>query len=347
MPTLCIAMHDGMLAAALDVSRLQSCYNTLETRKLRQERYQARNAPYPSWYLFGSEEKQVSGLVEQYQNQGFNVSLCPESAFPDCSDAEYFDVQFSTVTDNHYYAVLIKDARLFGYLPEVYSSKIKQAESMYSQSGFRFLPLQRTYHKNSIPILPEWQTKTWIIKSPIGSAGVSPHGFPYTVWLTDRLKHELPNLLNNLPPEENIIVSEFIHTNDPYAENANHVVHKAHFHTVKMNGAIKVVPYGVYCQKFIFHCNREKLCQTGLLTLGDYIGTPKFHVGKFDNISTFDEFTNQLGYLRYSRIIFSADFIIPVDGIPRFLEFNKIGATFAEKFHPGLPAIIDIYPQLT
>jgi hypothetical protein len=339
-------MHDGMLAAALAVSRLKTCYNSLETRKLRQERYQARNTPYPSWYLFGSEEKQVSGLVKQYINQGFDVSLCPESLHPHCTDAMYFDVQFCTISNSHYQCLLKKGAQLYGYLPEVHSSKIVQAESIFNQSGFRFLPVQRTYHHNSLPILPESQTEAWIIKSAIGSAGVSPNGFPYTVWTTNHLKSELTTLLNNLPPEENLIISEFIHTDDPYAGYANHVVHKAHFRTVKKNGNILVVPYGTYCQKFIFQCNKEKLHQAGVLSLGDYIGSPGFHVGQFDNISTFDEFTSQLSYLSYGRIIFSADFIIPVDGIPRFLEFNKIAATFAEKFHPGLPAIIDVYPAL-
>jgi hypothetical protein len=339
-------MHDGMLAAALDVSRLKPCYNPTETRELRQERYQARNTPYPSWYLFGSEEKQVSGLVELYTNQGFNVSLSPESCFIDFKNALYFDVQFCTVSDNHYQDLLKKGAQLYGYLPEAYSSKIVQAEYIFKQSGFRFLPLQRTYHKNSLPILPESPTEAWIVKSAIGSAGVSPDGIPYTVWTTNRLKRELQTLIHNLPPEESIIVSEFIHTDDPYAGYADHVVHKAHFYTVKKNGKILVVPYGTYCQKFVFHCNREKLYQAGVLSMGDYIGSPEFHVGQFDTISTFDVFIKQLSYLGCSRIIFSADFIIPVDGIPRFLEFNKIGATFAEKFHPGLPAIIDMYPQL-
>lgn len=346
MPTICIVMHDGMLAAALAESSLQSCYHSMVTRIFRQERYQARNTPYPSWYLFGSEEKEVSGLIEQYVAQGFDVSLCPESLFPDCSDTEYLDVQFSTVINNQYQALLRKGVTLYGYLPELYSSKIVQAECFYNQSGFRFLPIQRTYHKNSLPVLPESEANTWIIKPAIGSAGVSSDGFPYTVWTTNRLKSELPALINHLPPEICLIVSEFIHTDDPYAGYADHVVHKAHFHTVKINGNIIVAPYGTHCQKYIFNCNREKLHKSGVLSLKDYLGTSELHVGQFDNISAFEEFSSHLNYLGYGRVIFSVDFIIPVDGTPRFLEFNKIGATFAEKFQPWLPAIIDIYPQL-
>ncbi len=194
--------------------------------------------------------------------------------------------------------------------------------------------------------MPESEAEAWIIKSPVGSAGFSRDGIPYTVWTTKRLKNELTALISSLPHRKSLIISEFIETNDPYSGHADHVVHKAHFHTRETNGKVLTVPFGTYCQKHIFRCNKNKLQERGILPLKDYIGSPEYETGQLNNISALAEFTEQLNFLNYSGAIFSVDFIVPTDGIPRFLELNKIAATFAEKFHPKLPAIIDYYPQL-
>jgi hypothetical protein len=346
MAHIIVAVHDGMLAAAIGVKTAAPFYRHQELQRIRSERYRAERAPYPSWYLFGSERKNVSGLFRQYAGQGYQVSLCRESVLQNLrlQDFTVLDVQLCTFrlpgcTSSHI-------PLLSGFLPEEWSSKTKLAEELSRQSSFCFLPVQRHYCKCSEPSLPLSDSTVWILKYPVGSAGQCSGGHPYTVWQKDELVRKLPSLLASLPAGKQLIASEFVHHRDPYAGFADHVVHKMHFYAERRNSGFIVRPYGTACQRFLYRCRQDLLKLHKNLPLADYIGKPEIKTGQLDGISRLPDFTRQLAFHGKSRLIFSVDFLIPEDGVPRYLETNKLAATFAERFDAALPPLIDTYPRL-
>lgn len=340
---VCIVVHDGMLAAAVGEREIRRFIEPDEAKQIQQQRYLAGGTPYPAWYIFGSAAKNVNGLLQAYGTEYKYVSLCPESMLPDAPGTALFDVQFCTLPDQAYYLLREQGVNVSGYLPEDFSSKSCQAAVMHSGTGRLFLPSQATYSRDSTPVLPDSENECWIVKYPRGSAGNSDRGKPYTVWTREAVASKLPYLLSGLSAGEELIVSEFIHTADPYAGNADHVVHKMHFVCCVGDNGAEVRPYGTFCQKFIFRCDRHRLAAEGTLTLGKYLGTPEISIGCVATVQYFSEFTSALRFWD-GRVIFSGDFIIPPDGIPRFLEINKIAATFADVFDASLPPIIDSYP---
>ncbi len=346
MADVIVAVHDRMLAAALGVKEAAPFYGHRELNRIRSERYRTGSTLYPSWYLFGSAQKNVSGLLNQYSKLGYQVFLCRESALPALNLRNFtvLDVQFCTfrpfdLSSSHL-------PLLSGFLPEAWSSKTSQAEELFRQSSFRFLPVQRHYNRSSDPALPLTGSEVWILKYPVGSAGRCDLGRPYTVWQKNVLAAMLPSLLAALPAGRQLIASEFIHHHDPYAGLADHVVHKMHCFAERTSCGCTVKPYGTVCQRFLYRCRRDLLKLHGKLPLADYIGEPELKPGLVDKIPCLPEFIRQLGFHGQSRLIFSVDFLIPEDGVPRFLESNKLAATFAERFDAALPPLIDIYPEL-
>ncbi|MBT9171870.1 MAG: hypothetical protein DDT21_00244 [Syntrophomonadaceae bacterium] len=346
MAGVVLAVHDGLLAAALGVKSAEPLYRHLDLQRIRAERYRAENTPYPSWYLFGSEQKNISGLFKQYSAQGLQVTLCRESALPTLELQKFalLDVQFCTLR-----LPPGKPSRaplLSGFLPVEFSSKINQADALYRQSLFRLLPVQRHYFSYSEPLLPPSEAEVWIVKYPFGSAGRCHGGHPYTVWQKAELDAKLPSLLAALPAGRQLIASEFIHHRDPYACPADHVVHKMPFFSERTSSAFAVRPYGSVCQRFLYRCRHDLLQLHKKLPLTDYTGQPLLKPGLADKIPGFAELTRQLEFHGQSRLIFSVDFLVPGDGIPRYLESNKLAATFAERFDSALPPLIDSYPML-
>ncbi|MCR3922541.1 MAG: hypothetical protein NUK65_08520 [Firmicutes bacterium] len=342
MSRMCIAVDDNMLAAALAVPEIKRQVSPSETLRARAKRCQVGNAPYPSWYLFGSKEKSLRGLVDCYTRQGVEVFLCPESKLTPSLDTDYIDTQFCTVEGPLYAAWAEQNLKVFGYLPETFSSKTFLAAAVKKHQGQRYLPNQATYTKDSRAILPHSHNTVWIVKTPYGAAGSNRNGSPYTVWQSEELEKQLSSLLAALQDEEELICSEFVVTNDPYAQCADHVVHKMPF----IVSANAVAPYGVVCQKFIYHCNWSQLHERRKLSLGEFIGPPDITVGYIGSIEEFHAFVQVLAFHQQRRVMLSVDFIIPPDGIPRYLESNKLAATFAEQFDPDLPSLIDFYAQL-
>lgn len=327
-----------MLAAALGVSHIEQPIALLEPMGFRDCRYQAGNTPYPAWYFFGSKNKNVAGLVWLYTQQGYKVTLCPESHLMPNLDCDVLDVQFCSLTDQLHQDFSEQNKIVLGYLPEFLSSKAMQAELFATHGGSSFLPIQKCYTHNSLAVLPSEDIPVWIIKPTHGSAGRGSNGSPYTVWQHATLKSELHSLLACLSKEEKIIISQFVQTCDPYAYHADHVVHKLHY----VSEGSSLSPYGVWCQRFIHRCSWQALAEHGVLPLADFIGIPEITIGNVEHINNLSAFNDCLRFLS-GRLILSIDFIIPVDGIPRFLEINKLAATFAERFDPNLPAPIDYY----
>lgn len=343
-----IAVHDGMLAAAVGVKTADPLYRHQDLLRIRAERYRAENAPYPSWYLFGSAQKCVSGLFSQYSQQGFQVTMCRESFLPALyrqQDFSLLDVQFCTLRLPGGLASC-QTPLLSGFLPVELSSKASLADKLYLQSAFRFLPVQRHYCSCSEPALPLSDSNVWILKYPFGAAGRCPQGQPYTVWQKSALADKLPTLLAALPPGRQLIASEFIHHRDPYAGGADHVVHKMPFLAERSCSGVTVRPYGSVCQRFLYRCRHDLLGLHRKISLADYVGKPIITAGLVDTIPSFPEFSRQLDFHGLTRLIFSVDFLIPEDGVPRYLESNKLAATFAERFDSTLPPLIDIYPEL-
>ncbi|NLP36684.1 MAG: hypothetical protein GX357_03430 [Firmicutes bacterium] len=339
MLKLCLAVHHELLAAALAVKKVERPLSTQETLQACAQRYQAKDTPYPAWYLFGCREKEVTGLVTLYTRQGINVFLCPDHKLGSKLKADIIDVQFCTLSSSLYTKFTSQGKKIIGYLPPSFASKAYLATKVQAENGGKFLPVQKVYTKDSEPLLPAENIKVWILKWPYGSAGKSCTGAPYTVWQAEHLQNNLPKLLAGLEAEESFICSEFILTRDPYAGYADHVVHKMPFLASPGSG---VKAYGSYCQKFISHCNWAALEKKHVLPLGDFIQTTTITTGKVDTIKLFPEFIQSLSF-HQGCVMFSVDFMVPPDGIPRFLESNKLAATFAEKFDPHLPPLVDYY----
>ncbi|NLZ92925.1 MAG: hypothetical protein GX922_02730 [Firmicutes bacterium] len=343
MTTLCIAIHNKMLAAALAVPAVERPLSQRETMQICAQRYQDGTSPYPTWYLFGCQKKNVTGLVTNYTRQGLEVFLCPEKSLKADIRADYIDVQFCSTVDTELVSYWQQAGKkVFGYLPTFFSSKAFLGDALKKNNGARYLPLQKNYNHKSNPILPGGNIAVWILKTPYGSAGKNSDGTPYTVWQSEALEEHLPSLIKKLKHNEELICSEFIFTNDPYAYYADHVVHKMHFLSTTEQAA---QPYGLYCQKFIHHCNWPALQAQKMLPLGEFIGKPEITNGYIDNIHEFTTFVEALSFHK-GRVMLSIDFILPPDGIPRYLETNKLAATFAEQFDPHLPPLVDYYAQL-
>ncbi len=339
-----IVMQDGMLAAATGLPGISKFYRPKEAISLQRERYQASNASYPAWYLFGCAPKNTAGLVTRYTQLGYETAICPESMLGAAgSFAALLDVQFSGDS-----IVPMPAGGLSGYLPDRYASKAQQARELWHGGHSRFLPAQACFDRFSDPSLPSTENDTFIVKDTLGSGRRGSDGTPYTVWQKDRLQEALPGLLAALPPGRQLLISEFIHTSDPYAGYADHVVHKMHFTSSRQSdGRYQLAPYGRKCQVIIHRCRRDLLKREGVLTLSRYTGLPEYGTGDVCQIREFDRLTAALSFFAQSRLILSVDFIIPPDGLPRFLEANKLGATFAETFDPSLPPVIDAYPELS
>lgn len=326
-----------MLAAALAVPRVSRLISSEETLLIRQYYHQAGNTTYPAWYLFGCQAKGVEGLVELYLRQGHQVFITPASLLQTMTGWQIIDVQFCALTFPSYRALIQQGIQVLGYLPEKFASKAVLAACLKKNGGQRYLPAQKVYQHNSARSLPPSKDDVYILKSPFGAAGRNGDGEHYTVWQKEALERRLPAVLAGLRKEEEVICSEFIITDDPYAAHADHVVHKMHF--------IGANPYGTVCQRFIHWCDWQKLRKQGVLTLPDFIGKPLITIGTIVHIPAFDSFVRTLTF-QTGRIIYSADFMIPNDGVPRFLETNKLAATFAERFDPSMPALIDAYAKL-
>jgi hypothetical protein len=339
---MCIAIHDNMLAAALAVPRVLQSLTPQETLRARQYWYQAGNTPYPAWYFFGCKNKGVEGLVSLYSQQNFQVSLCPVSLLTQDIKATQIDVQFCALSSHLYQKLKQRNILISGYLPEAYASKIKQWQHIEKSGGNPYLPIQMFFRQHSEPHLPVGTRGIWILKAPHGSAGRDQFGNHYTVWKEKDLRKNLPTIIASLSPQEELICSEFIITDDPYAGGADHVVHKMHFSSSGKGSA----PYGQFCQRFIHRCNWNQLHAAGVLSLPDFIGIPEITTGYVGSLNHFQSFAKTLHFHK-GPSIFSADFMVPSDGIPRFLECNKLAATFAEQFDPALPPIIDYYASLT
>ena len=337
MHTICIAMEDNLLAAALAVPQISRTITSEETLQIREHFYQAGSRAYPAWYLFGCREKGVEGLVELYLRRGHKVLLAPASRLRTNLGCQIIDVQFCGISFSLYQALIQQKIQVLGYLPEKFSSKAVLAAYLKKNKGHKYLPAQKVYRQNSALFLPASKNGLYILKSPFGAAGRNSKGDHYTVWLGELLEKKFPAVLAGLPKGEEIICSEFIITNDPYAAHADHVVHKMHF--------IGTKPYGTICQRFIHRCDWHNLHKQGVLPLPQFIGKPFVTIGTVEQISEFHSFAAALAF-QAEHIIYSADFIVPSDGIPRFLESNKLAATFAERFDPLMPALIDAYAAL-
>lgn len=342
MSEICIAVHDNMLAAALSVPRVLRPLRPQETLLARNHWYQAGSTPYPAWYFFGCRDKGVEGIVSLYAQQGFDVWLTPVTLLSAELEFAVYDVQFCSLPFSLYSAYRKRGKKFFGYLPETLSSKAIQAEFFIKHGGERYLPPQKVFRQNSCPSLPPADNDLLILKSTHGSAGRSGTGQHYTVWQREPLAKHLPHILADLPADNEVICSEFVLTADPYADGADHVVHKMHFISCDDEPAR---PYGAVCQRFIHRCNWQRLHERGWLPLPEFIGIPQITTGHAASVSEFAQFTSGLAF-HTGRLIFSADFIVPPDGVPRFLESNKLAATFAEQFDSALPPIIDAYGSL-
>ncbi|MDW7652163.1 MAG: hypothetical protein SCK29_07275 [Bacillota bacterium] len=345
MKSLCIAVHDQMLAAALSVPVVGRILSAHESMRIRQNQYQAGGIIYPSWYLFGCREKNVEGLLSHYKNLCDDVYLCPQSHLTPDLQADFIDVQFCSLSDNMLEMFQRQGRIISGYLPECYSSKSVQAKLLKDAGGGRFVPTQQTYTNSSSPLLPDSAEQLWIIKSPSGSAGRGENGMPYSVWRHETLAANLEKIISALGSGEELIISEFIITADPYADFADHVVHKMHYVGGTERFDDSVVPYGSGCQKHVYRCNWQALHNRGALPLSDFIGKPEFTVGNIETIDGMDNFSKCMGF-HSGRVLISVDFIVPSDGIPRYLESNKLAATYAEQFDQNLPAPIDYYGSL-
>lgn len=326
-----------MLAAALAVPKVSRPISSEETLHIRQYCHQAGKTAYPAWYLFGCRAKGVEGLVELYLRQGHQVFITPASLLDANINCQIIDVQFCSLPVTSYQALIHQGIQVFGYLPEKFASKAVLATCLKKNGGQRYLPAQKVYQHNSARSLPPSKDEIYILKSPFGAAGRNGDGDHYTVWQKETLERQLPTVLAGLRAGEAVICSEFIITSDPFSAHADHVVHKMHF--------IGTKPYGTVCQRFIHWCDWQNLRKQGVLALPDFIGEPIVTIGTIEQIPTFDSLARALAF-QTGRIIYSADFMIPSDGVPRFLETNKLAATFAERFDPSIPALIDAYANL-
>lgn len=340
MTDVTIVVNDQMLAAALGDMAAVRPLDAAETRRACETICQAGDTPYPAWYLFGCRNKGVQGLVRGYSAHGAHVRLLPEKCLTPGLETDLLDVQLCSLSEKLYSFYSRKNLKIRGYLPDCLASKSVLHRLFCLYGGRRFLPLQITCSANSPGSLPFTRNGLWLIKYPCGSAGRSGSGKPYTVWTDKMLRRSLPQILRALAENEEIIISEWISTFDPYAGFSQHVVHKAHYIILGENGPPK--PYGRYCQRFIHRCDWDALQRCGSLSLANFVGGAEIASGQLETIRDISEFSRCLSFHR-SPVLLSVDFMIPTDGIPRFLESNKLAATFAEMFDPDLPAPIDYY----
>ncbi len=352
-----------MLAAALSsYTSFKPLYDSREVSTLYQKVKNNLKGDeiYPTKYLFGWHQKngQTKGILQSYFEKGYDVFLMAESKVnstvrQDFSAFSVIDVQYATISTNVIKNWLRQNIKVVGWAPPEFASKLMQAIFVSQRCNKRpFLPKQvllpyRTSYNSTLgkKCVDLFECEYVILKSSIGAASHGGNSFEYNIVKKDSLISVLPEHLKKVWGStlgQDMIISELIITDDPYAGHANHVIHKANCISKFIQGKeeLEVSFIGNVCQKIVSNGNfnniREEAVPISKFITFSYLSTA--HLSCIEHIN---EFLGLIKFFGSISCIFSVDFMIPPDGFPRFLELNKLAATFADIFDPNCGSALD------
>lgn len=338
-----------MLKASLEnYAHFKSFYDFNEVNALREKVKPLLKGDeiYPVKYLFGwhQENGYTKGLLQSYFDKGYDVSLASEPKLKtyDFSSYDAIDVQYASVPTDIVKKLLLGGIKVVGWTPPEFASKPIQAIFVSQRCNKKpfitkqiFLRLENDFKKEWIDSV---DSEFVILK---GSFGAASHAIDMEYLIAK--KEHLPNLLKENKSE--LIVSELILTDDPFAGNANNVVHKANCIS-EVNKKFELKFVGNVCQKFVNNGDINSLRRDGILPISKFIVSSYLSKGDLSKIMHVKEFLEAVGFFGFCGCICSVDFMIPIDGVPRFLEMNKLGATFADIFDKNCFSALDLSTDL-
>jgi len=127
-----------------------------------------------------------------------------------------------------------------------------------------------------------------------------------------------------------MIISELIHTDDPFSvRRGANVVHKLNCYAGWSDSIVKITSSG-WCKKIVNVINWGNISSDYLSRLGEIITETYWMNADVSHIVAIRKMLNSFASQIVCNTIFTVDFMIPPDGKPRFLEINKLSATFSD-----------------
>lgn len=343
---ICFLLSKGFLWRALGpLTLVRAFYTCGEVKRLLEER-RADPGPrsFEAKYLFGhpSSGAETKGVLRCCLEAGQEVALASSWREAAVRRQEIVNVQWSGIGVEEI-EVLAHGPRVFGWLPPELDDRRAQVLLLRQACTPGEDHLTRT-------ILIPWgysattaETQVWeafldseflLLKAARGIAGHALSGVPYWVVRRDRLAELVRLYLGLLRREDGgLVISEFIVTDDPYTHWRNHVVHKADLGsesiprvTYKVPGRFDPHVFGAQGYAPLSDCTR-----TGYWSQADLGELADFGCCGASVMAAF---------CRFGAAV-SIDFMIPPDGIPRFLELNRENGTFADRLEPDQPTAVD------
>ena len=356
-------MRDDMLAAALrGYTPLKPFYASQEVSTLSHKviKHLRGDEIYPTKYLFGWNQEigQTKGILQSYFEKGYNVCLMAESKVDsiirqDFSAFDVIDVQYATVSTGIVKEWLSQNIKVVGWAPPEFASKLTQAIFVSQRCNNKpFLPKQvllprgTSYNpKLGKKCVDLFECEYVILKHSFGAASHGCDSFEYNIVKKESLINVLPDYLKKVWEsrlEQDIIISELIMTDDPYAGHANHVIHKAHCISKYLKGKKKpeVDFVGNICPKIVSNGDFGTVRKEAI-PISKLIPSSYWSIAHLSCIEYINEFLGLIKFFGSVGCVFTVDFMIPPDGFPRFLEINKLAATFADIFDPNCGSALD------
>ena len=357
-------MRDDMLKAALgDYIEFGPSYDFQSTRVIC-ENMKAQltgNEIYPTKYLFGwrQENGYTKGILQSYFDRNHDVFLMSGTKMGSLNLRDFLhfdalDVQYATMSNDKVKELLKLGIKVAGWTPPEFASKIVQAILVSQRCHNRpFLPKQILLPSNAT-FNPELGkkckehlgTEFVILKGAFGAASHIGGIVEYQIAKKDSIIEILPSYIEKVrynTCDSGVIISELVITEDPFVEYANHVIHKANCISrfIESSRELEIDFVGNFCQKMVNNGDLETVRKEGALQVSRFISSSYMLKAHLSSIQHIAEFRGIIKFFGSIGCIFSVDFMIPTDGFPRFLELNKLAATFADILDPSYDSALD------
>ncbi|MEM2970877.1 MAG: hypothetical protein QW270_00430 [Candidatus Bathyarchaeia archaeon] len=316
---------------------------------------------YPTKYLFGWHQKTgyTKGILQSYFDRGHDVCLMSEAKMESLTPQDFLsfdalDVQYATMPTNKVKQLLKLGVKIVGWTPPEFASKIVQAILVSQKCHKRpFLPKQILLPSNAMfsselgrKCVKHLEAEFVILKGALSAASRIGGVIEYQITKKDLMIEVLSSFIEKIRYNTwdfGTIISELVITEDPFVGHANHVIHKANCISkfIENSRELEIDFVGGICQKIVSNGDLETVRKEGVLPLSKFIVSSHISKAHLSSIQNLNEFQKVIKFFGLTGCIFSVDFMISADGFSRFLELNKLAATFADIFDPNCDSALD------
>lgn len=308
--------------------------------------------PYPYQYLFGSPN--YMGLLRHYLEHDWELTVCSEQRF--CSEPwpllhshDRFDFQLSGMVHPVWIGAALSMSKVVtGWCHPLLGGKHYQAHIL-AGNGRKYadiprqiyLPSPNTLSGDTAERILNWLPgEFFIVKSVRSSRSRFPNGDDYHV-VTRHGWHEFYSALAHRPhwfrPESGILVSELIQTQDHHIGGANAIVHKVH---VASSCQRDETSYRCHIIPATLHIERRRGAEEPMGALYEHRSWRRGDLAQHRR-----HLENIVDTLSPVPCLMGLDLMIPSDGIPRFLEINKIAGTYLDIFAGNGKSVLENYME--